>query len=142
MDKIAIIGLGLIGGSIGMALKQTNTPNLEIVGHDIEPRTNRAAMKRGAVDRIARRLAEAVEETRVTFRDLSDEEIDLFVEAVRPLDRAGAYTVDGPGSLLVERYEGCYQNVLGLPLVCLDRLLRTIGDTLHSRIRADQAQFL
>ena len=88
------------------------------------------------------RKAEDVEETRVTFRDLSEEEIDLFVEAVHPLDRAGAYTVDGPGSLLVERYEGCYQNVLGLPLVCLDRLLRTIGDNLYSRIRADQAQFL
>ena len=88
------------------------------------------------------RAAEGVEETRVTFRELSAAEIDLFVEAVRPLDRAGAYTVDGPGSLLVERYEGCYQNVLGLPLVCLDRLLRTIGDNLFSRIQADRAQFL
>ena len=67
MDKIAIIGLGLIGGSIGMALRQTNTPNLEIVGHDIEPRTNRAAVKRGAVDRTALRLSEAVEEANMVI---------------------------------------------------------------------------
>ena len=67
MDKIAIIGLGLIGGSIGMALRQTNTPNLEIVGHDIEPRTSRAAVKRGAVHRTALRLSEAVEEANMVI---------------------------------------------------------------------------
>ncbi len=86
--------------------------------------------------------ADAVEITRVTFRELSEAEISGFVEAVRPLDRAGAYTVDGPGALLVERYEGCYNNVLGLPLVCLDILLRRLGDGLFNRVDRSRARFL
>ena len=86
--------------------------------------------------------AEAVERTDVTFRSLSSGEIDRFIEAVNPIDRAGAYTADGPGSLLVERYEGCYQNVLGLPIVRLDALLRAVGDDLSSRSNPKNAQFL
>ena len=67
------------------------------------------------------------ERTEVTFRRLSLSDIELYLQAVRPLDRAGAYTVEGVGSLLVERFEGCYYNVLGLPLAKLDGMLRTVG---------------
>lgn len=86
--------------------------------------------------------ADALETTAVTFRALSPEDIDRFVETVRPLDRAGAYTVDGPGTLLVTRYQGCYQNVLGLPIVLLDSLLKELGDGLSRRMRGDKARFL
>lgn len=86
--------------------------------------------------------AEGIEITKVHFRNLTDLQIDTFVNAVRPLDRAGAYTVDGPGSLLVERYEGCFQNVLGLPIVRLDTLLQTLGHSLFDRIDASRARFL
>ncbi len=86
--------------------------------------------------------ASGLERTAVTFRDLSPRDIDGFVETVRPLDRAGAYTVDGPGTLLVTRYEGCYQNVLGLPIVRLDALLREVGDGLSARVRGEKARFL
>jgi len=82
------------------------------------------------------------ETTDVTFRKLSDGEIDSFVEAVNPVDRAGAYTVDGPGSLIVARYDGCYQNVLGLPIVRLDKLLRGIGHSLFDLMNPEQARFL
>ena len=82
------------------------------------------------------------ETTDVTFRSLSDEEIETFIKIVNPLDRAGAYTVDGPGSLLVSRYDGCYYNVLGLPLVRLDKLLRKAEVNLFSRMRRDKATFL
>jgi len=70
------------------------------------------------------------ERTAVTFRDLSVSDLELYLEAVKPLDRAGAYTVEGIGGLLVERFEGCYYNVLGLPLAKLDEMLRTIGANL------------
>ncbi len=82
------------------------------------------------------------ETTDVTFRPLTDEEIETFVHVVNPIDRAGAYTVDGPGSLLVSRYDGCYYNVLGLPIVRLDKLLRKVGVFLFQRINASQAKFL
>lgn len=82
------------------------------------------------------------EVTKVTFRVLSPKEIDAFVDAVHPLDRAGAYTVDGPGSLLVERYEGCFYNVLGLPIVRLDCLLKKLGISLFDEMKAENAKFL
>jgi len=70
------------------------------------------------------------ERTAVTFRSLSVSDIELYLQAVKPLDRAGAYTVEGIGSLLVERFEGCYYNVVGLPLVKLDQMLRTMDANL------------
>jgi len=75
------------------------------------------------------------EQTAVTFRPLSSSDIERYLETVVPLDRAGAYTVEGVGSLLVERFEGCYYNVLGLPLVKLDKMLRTFGFDLFSLSR-------
>ncbi|MFP6583732.1 MAG: Maf family protein [Candidatus Hydrogenedentota bacterium] len=85
---------------------------------------------------------EAVEITEVTFRELTQQEIERFVSIVKPLDRAGAYTVDGPGSLLVERYDGCYYNVLGLPLVRLNQLLSDAGFNLFAAIDPLKTQFL
>ncbi len=93
-------------------------------------------------DTASGRVALGSETTDVTFRLLEDEEIRRFVETVRPLDRAGAYTVDGPGSLLVSRYDGCYQNVLGLPVVRLDKLMRTLGYSLFQLMQPDKARFL
>ncbi len=82
------------------------------------------------------------ETTDVTFRKLSDAEIQRFVDIVNPVDRAGAYTVDGPGSLLVARYDGCFQNVLGLPIVKLDKLLRQLDVHLFTRMQPEKASFL
>ena len=87
-------------------------------------------------------LIDGYERTGVTFRELTDAEIEHFVHAVKPLDRAGAYTVDGPGSLLVARYDGCYQNVLGLPMVRLSILLRELGYDLFEMMDGPRAVFL
>lgn len=54
--------------------------------------------------------------TDVTFRDLSDEEIWAYINTGEPSDKAGAYAVQGQGSILVERINGCYFNVVGFPL--------------------------
>lgn len=94
------------------------------------------------IDTETGRAAEGYERTEVTFRDLAQDEINGFIETVRPLDRAGGYTVDGPGSLLVESYNGCYQNVLGLPVVRLDKLCREIGQNLFALMDGSKASFL
>lgn len=88
------------------------------------------------------RTVDAVESTDVTFRVLAAHEIARFIEIVKPLDRAGAYTVDGPGSLLVSGYSGCYYNVLGLPLVRLHALLLELGLDLFAELDGAKSRFL
>lgn len=109
---------------------------------DLSGRTHAVVTGLAVVDTGSGQAAEGSETTHVTFRELADEEIDHFVHAVRPVDRAGAYTVDGPGSLLVASYAGCFQNVLGLPIVRLDRLLRTIGHNLFEIMDGPRSTFL
>ena len=52
----------------------------------------------------------------VTFRRLSESAIDEYVAKVRPTDRAGAYDIDESGDLIVERWTGSYENIMGLPV--------------------------
>lgn len=71
------------------------------------------------------RKATAVEDTRVQFGTLADAEIDAYVATGGPLDKAGAYGIQGGlGALFVESITGDYYNVVGLPLRRLYRLLR------------------
>ena len=67
------------------------------------------------------------EETTVTFRELSGEEIDRYIATGEPMDKAGAYGIQGYGALLVEGIQGDYYNVMGLPVCRLGQLLRTLG---------------
>ncbi len=73
-----------------------------------------------------RRLA-AREETAVTMLPLSREDVAAYVATGEPLDKAGAYAVQGLGAALVARVEGCYFNVVGLPLARTSLLLRELG---------------
>jgi MAF protein len=74
-----------------------------------------------------RRVRSAVEEVSVKFRELSDEEIDSYIATGEPMDKAGAYGIQGYGATIVERIEGDYFGVMGLPLVRLVGLLSEIG---------------
>lgn len=65
--------------------------------------------------------------TQVSFRPLEPEEIEAYLQTGEPLDKAGAYGIQGLGGLLVERIEGCYSNVVGLPLTKLYLMLREFG---------------
>jgi septum formation protein len=79
------------------------------------------------VDGASGREAAEVEATAVTMRPLSAEEIGRYVATGEPRDKAGAYAVQGRGSLLVERVDGDYFNVVGLPLHRLSRMLASFG---------------
>jgi septum formation protein len=65
--------------------------------------------------------------TRVTFAPLSDEEIENYVATGEPFDKAGAYAIQGIAGRYITRIEGCYFNVVGLPLARLWSLLRDFG---------------
>ncbi len=74
-----------------------------------------------------RRLRSGVEVTAVTFAPLADEEIDWYVATGEPMDKAGAYHIDGRGALLVSSVRGSPSNVAGLPVPLHYRLLREAG---------------
>lgn len=63
------------------------------------------------------------EKTKVVFRQLTDNKIENYLEMKEYRDKAGAYAIQGIGEVLVERIEGCYSNVVGLPITKLDMLL-------------------
>lgn len=67
------------------------------------------------------------EETAVTFRALSPEEIRDYIATGEPMDKAGAYGIQGVGALLVQGIRGDYCNVVGLPLFRLGRMLSGFG---------------
>ena len=65
--------------------------------------------------------------TEVTFHKLTEEEIRDYVNTGEPMDKAGAYGIQGPGSVLVDNVDGCYFTVIGLPLPKLYRALKEVG---------------
>jgi len=69
----------------------------------------------------------AVVVTRVTMTNATDEDIAAYVATGEPLDKAGAYAVQGLGGRLISHIDGCYTNVVGLPIETTRRLLQRWG---------------
>ena len=65
--------------------------------------------------------------TKVKFRRLNQDEIESYIATGLPLDKAGAYGIQDFGSIFVEKLEGCYFNVMGLPLSLVDSMLKEYG---------------
>ena len=74
-----------------------------------------------------KKLRSAIEEVRVKFRRLREDEIEAYIATGEPMDKAGAYGIQGYGATIVERIEGDYFAVMGLPLVRLIGLMRDVG---------------
>lgn len=62
-------------------------------------------------------------ETKVKFSKLTDDQIDRYIESKEPMDKAGAYGIQGLGGVFVEKIDGCYYNVMGLPINKLNAFL-------------------
>lgn len=65
--------------------------------------------------------------TKVKFRDVSDDEIRAYVATGDPMDKAGAYAIQGGAATMVEGIEGSYTNVIGLPMESLSRIFKELG---------------
>ena len=72
-------------------------------------------------------LAQRLNESRVRFRALSREEIEAYCDCEEPMDKAGAYAIQGKAAVFVEHLEGSYSAVMGLPLLETAELLRDAG---------------
>jgi septum formation protein len=68
--------------------------------------------------------------TRVRFVELTQEELETYVASGEPMDKAGAYAIQGVASRFIDRIEGDYFNVVGLPVALVYRLLREMSATL------------
>jgi len=67
------------------------------------------------------------EKTRIYMQPLTDKDIDRYHAKVNPLDKAGGFDIEGFGSLFIRRIEGCYTNVIGLPIPKLFQMLKIFG---------------
>ncbi len=74
------------------------------------------------------------ETSKVTFKDLSDEEIKRYVATGETIDKAGAYAIQGKGAALVDHHEGDYNNIVGLPVA---RLIQAFPDIKTGTIELD-----
>ena len=68
----------------------------------------------------------AAESTEVTFLPLTAAAIERYIDTGEPMDKAGAYGIQGYGAMMVRRVEGCYFNVMGLPLARLGQMLAQV----------------
>ena len=84
----------------------------------------------GVTVRQGRRSYTESESTSVFFRPASKAELQNYIATGEPMDKAGAYGVQGRGALLVERLEGDFFNVMGLPVLRLSRMLERFGVSL------------
>ena len=77
----------------------------------------------------------AVEETRILMNNVSPEQIHFLLDKISWKDKAGGFTIQGAGNLLVRKIEGCYNNVTGLPVNTVRELLLRVGIDLWHYIK-------
>ncbi len=73
------------------------------------------------------KIVTGYEKTKIFMTPLSDKEIDWYHKQVIPLDKAGGFDIEGWGSIFIRRIEGCYTNVIGLPMAKLFGILKEMG---------------
>jgi septum formation protein len=98
----------------------------------LKGRMHRVLTGLAVVDAETGRMDVAVVETKVWIRALTDTEIEEYVSTGEPMGKAGGYAIQGAGGALVEKIEGCYENVVGLPLSRLRSMLVGFGLEFHS----------
>jgi len=81
------------------------------------------------MDTSSKKILSRSVETKVYFKKLSRKEINAYVRSKEPLDKAGAYAIQGLGSVFIERIDGDFLNVVGLPLLALTESLKKFGIT-------------
>lgn len=77
------------------------------------------------IGRQERRVGHTVSDVRI--RELSEAEIEAYIDTGEPMDKAGSYAIQELGTLLVAEIKGCYTNIVGLPLPSVDAAWRELG---------------
>jgi len=119
-DTIVVIGNSILG-------KPADARDAEGMLALLSGKEHRVITALAVMDSATGKSLTRTSVTKVWFRDLTGREIAAYVATGEPLDKAGAYGIQERGALLVERIEGCYSNVVGLPLSLLGEMLREFG---------------
>ena len=114
-DTTVVVDAEMLGKPADAADARRMLTALSGRSHDV---LTGVALRRG--ERVLRDWAS----TRVWFSHMSAEQIDGYVASGEPMDKAGGYAIQGLASKFIERIEGCYFNVVGLPVALVYRLLR------------------
>jgi len=122
-DTIVVLGDAILG-------KPADARDAERMLMLLSGKAHRVITGLAVMDAATGRALTRTSLTRVWFRSLSPHEIASYVAIGEPLDKAGAYGIQGRGALFVERIDGCYFNVVGLPLSLLADLLREADRTI------------
>ena len=117
-DTIVVINRKILGKPANAAQAAAMLRQLSGREHTV---VTAVAVSRG------KKLRSAVEEVRVRFRTLRPGEINAYIATGEPMDKAGAYGIQGYGATIVECIDGDYFSVMGLSLVRLVGLLRDVG---------------
>ena len=138
--RVAAVRLGAVSEpTIVVAADTTVEIDGEILGKPVSPEAAREMLRRlsGKTHRVLTGLAlvrlpdgaarTAVEGTEVRFATLEEAEIEEYVATGEPMDKAGGYAIQGRGGRFIERVDGCYFNVVGLPLATLVGILKELG---------------
>lgn len=88
----------------------------------------------GVSVRKGEKVYSGADTTLVIFNELSDQQIETYIKGAHGQDKAGSYGIQERGSLLVKRIEGCFYNVVGLPVNTLNALLKQVGIDLWDAI--------
>jgi septum formation protein len=78
------------------------------------------------VESLGGKTVSHIETSRVNFRNLTDDEIWTYIQSGEPMDKAGAYAIQGLGGKFVEQFTGEYDNVVGLPVKAFENVLATM----------------
>ena len=107
--------------------KPANTEDARRMLRELSGRTHQVLTGLALISVPDRREISHVETTKVTFVQLSQAEIENYLASGEPFDKAGAYGIQGLAGRYINRIEGCYFNVMGLPLSRLWTMLHTLG---------------
>jgi septum formation protein len=119
-DTVVVVGGEVLG-------KPASASEAEEMLTLLQGRTHRVMTALAVVNAASGAVESDVVETRVRMLPMTSEGIRAYVGTGEPMDKAGGYAIQGLGAVLVDEIEGCYNNVVGLPLSRLAMLLRRFG---------------
>jgi septum formation protein len=125
-DTMVVLGDRILG-------KPENFSQAQHYLRSLSGKTHRVITGFSLLESGSTKLWTGAELTEVKFRILGDKEIDEYIATLEPMDKAGAYAIQGGGAKFVSSFTGSKSNVIGLPLERLEKVLKDNGWTVRRR---------